>query len=213
MDFSEYNSLDYTSFDSDIGFNNDIDDNRIDDNRIDDNRIDLPQKLSPEAQCVMDALHSVQIKKQRLHTLINEITEIQKSVDAALPEFEDVRDRVNALTAKYVNTLTAKYEYTTMDFDILKKKLEMHVTFQRARLQELQPERDTLAADIGMIEKSLASVVEKSSNTCSVCYDRKAEVALKPCGHVYCESCVARIDTRRCPKCRDLINGQLKLYF
>lgn len=204
MEFSEYR-LDYASFDSDIGCSNDIDNNRIDNNRIDDNRIDLPQKLSPEAQCVMDALHSVQIKKQRLHTLINEITEIQKSVDAAFPEFEDVRDRVNALTAKY--------EYTTMDFDILKKKLEMHVTFQRARLQELQPERDTLAADIGMIEKSLASVVEKSSNTCSVCYDRKAEVALKPCGHVYCESCVSRIDTRRCPKCRDLINGQLKLYF
>jgi L-lysine 2,3-aminomutase len=136
---------------------------------------------------------------------LNDITEVQKSIDTSFLEFEDVKSRVDVLTSKY--------SLQKMDFDGVRDKIQEHVIIQRARLQKLQPERDTLAADIGMIEKTLGSLVEKSSSTCSVCYERQANVALKPCGHVYCEACVSRIHTRTCPKCRDLINGQIKLYF
>lgn len=166
---------------------------------------DPPEKLSAEAQCLVDVMSSLQAKKQRLSELLGDITETQKSIDASFPEFEDVKTRVD--------DLMIKYSLPKMNFDDIRNKIQEHVIFQRARLHTLQPERDTLAADIGMIEKTLGSVVENSTSTCSVCYENKANVALKPCGHVYCETCVSRIDTRRCPKCRDLINGQIKLYF
>lgn len=165
---------------------------------------DPPEKLPAEAQCLVDVLRSIATKKSRLSELVDEIGDIQKSIDVSFSEFEDAKARVDKLTTKY--------SVPKINFDALRDQIQEHTIAQRARLQELQPERDTLAADIGMIEKTMGSLVEKSSS-CSVCYERQANVALKPCGHVYCETCVSRIDTRRCPKCRDLINGQIKLYF
>ena len=38
---------------------------------------------------------------------------------------------------------------------------------------------------------------------CCVCYDRKIDTALHPCGHVaLCGTCARRLPTRRCPLCR-----------
>lgn len=179
-------SLEYTAFDS-----------------ITDD--DPPEKLSAEAQCLVDVVSSLQTKKSKLNELVGDITEVQKSIDTSFLEFEDIKTRVDVLTSKY--------SLPKMEFDDVRDKIQEHVIIQRARLQKLQPERDTLAADIGMIEKTLASVVEKSSSMCSVCYERQANVALNPCGHVYCEACVSRIYTRTCPKCRNVIDGRMKLYF
>ena len=166
---------------------------------------DPPEKLSAEAQCLVDVMSSLQTKKSKLSELLGDITETQKSIDVGFLEFEDVKTRVDELTTKY--------SLPKMNFDHVRDKIQEHMIFQRSRLHTLQPERDILVKEIGMIEKTLGSAVEKSSNTCSICYENKANVALKPCGHVYCETCVSRIDTRRCPKCRDLIDGQIKLYF
>ena len=43
---------------------------------------------------------------------------------------------------------------------------------------------------------------------CCVCYDRRIDVRLEPCGHVaLCGACAFRLSPRRCPLCRaDIAN-------
>jgi len=165
--------------------------------------------LCAEAQCIIDILRSTETKKKRLKDVVNEIREIQETLDCCLPEFEAVREALHALFLKY------NEDTTTIHFDAFKKKLETHVEIQRARLQELQSERDRLAADIGMIERTLA-VSQTNLQRCSICYTNVCNVALMPCGHVYCEICIARFSSvvvPRCPTCRTKIDDELTLFF
>lgn len=43
-------------------------------------------------------------------------------------------------------------------------------------------------------------------NECVVCYDRRINTCLQPCGHVaLCDTCARRLEGRRCPLCREPI--------
>ena len=51
-----------------------------------------------------------------------------------------------------------------------------------------------------------AAEVEEDSECC-VCFDRRIDVCLRPCGHTaLCGVCAARLHPRRCPLCRAPIN-------
>ena len=47
---------------------------------------------------------------------------------------------------------------------------------------------------------------------CSVCLDAKRAVMFEPCRHVcVCEECAELLD--RCPLCRNVCTGKVKLFF
>ena len=47
---------------------------------------------------------------------------------------------------------------------------------------------------------------QAAESECCVCYDRRIDTALQPCGHVaLCGQCAARLPQRRCPLCRAAI--------
>lgn len=51
------------------------------------------------------------------------------------------------------------------------------------------------------------------TNKCTVCYIREKTHALAPCGHMLCELCVQRCQTRnRCFVCRGETTGSLKIF-
>ena len=50
------------------------------------------------------------------------------------------------------------------------------------------------------------------SEMCSICYSRKSNIAMIPCGHSnFCKQCAVKFDTE-CPVCRTLITGKIKLF-
>ena len=54
---------------------------------------------------------------------------------------------------------------------------------------------------------------DKPTNNCSVCYLRERTHALNPCGHLFCELCVARCQRRnQCFICRGAPDGVLKVF-
>lgn len=46
---------------------------------------------------------------------------------------------------------------------------------------------------------------------CRICLERRAVIALRPCGHTLCDQCVQQVLV--CPFCRSLVMGMLQLYF
>ena len=54
---------------------------------------------------------------------------------------------------------------------------------------------------------------DKPTHKCSVCYMRERTHAIVPCGHVFCELCVTRCQTRnQCFVCRGEPTGILKVF-
>ena len=54
---------------------------------------------------------------------------------------------------------------------------------------------------------------DKPTNKCAVCYLRERTHALTPCGHLFCDSCVARCQRRnQCFICRGAPEGVLKVF-
>lgn len=50
------------------------------------------------------------------------------------------------------------------------------------------------------------------SNLCKICFSKKANIALIPCGHSnFCKDCVMKFDTE-CPVCRTPISGKIKIF-
>ena len=52
--------------------------------------------------------------------------------------------------------------------------------------------------------------ISSDSIICDICYDRKKDVALVPCGHCYCNRCVTNVQI--CAICRSSIESYLKLH-
>ena len=50
------------------------------------------------------------------------------------------------------------------------------------------------------------------ANECCVCFDRRINTRLQPCGHVaLCHACAARLTSSRCPLCRAQIVDVLRV--
>ena len=48
---------------------------------------------------------------------------------------------------------------------------------------------------------------------CPVCFDdNKADIAIVPCGHVFCQSCLDGFREPKCPVCRADIESTLRIY-
>lgn len=62
------------------------------------------------------------------------------------------------------------------------------------RAEELQRERDALA-------KELDERTDDDSATCAICFERRKDVVLEPCGHTLCHHCADIICATASPKC------------
>lgn len=63
------------------------------------------------------------------------------------------------------------------------------------------------------LAQSLAARAETGAPACSVCLDKRIQVAVTPCGHTFCAPCMVRIlsaaaaPARVCPQCRAAVQG------
>ena len=66
----------------------------------------------------------------------------------------------------------------------------------------------------GMAEGAAeAGQAAEDDSECVVCYDRRIDVGLEPCGHVaLCAQCAARLRPRRCPLCRTQIHAVVAVH-
>ena len=61
------------------------------------------------------------------------------------------------------------------------------------------------------------SKLDETSNSeggslCSICYWRKANIALIPCGHSsFCKECILKVESE-CPVCRTPITGKINIF-
>ena len=44
--------------------------------------------------------------------------------------------------------------------------------------------------------------VSQESNLCPICLDKKNEIHVNPCGHMFCFDCIKKLTNRKCPICR-----------
>jgi len=59
----------------------------------------------------------------------------------------------------------------------------------------------------------LTNMVSQTKHLCSLCMSNAIEVAVVPCGHVACFSCMQRASQESCFGCRGNIDHTLKLFF
>ena len=50
----------------------------------------------------------------------------------------------------------------------------------------------------------------QDSNICAICLDKENDSHLNPCQHMFCFSCIQKLNDRRCPICRKTIIGVLE---
>lgn len=56
------------------------------------------------------------------------------------------------------------------------------------------------------------SVSQSGAELCKICFAKKSNIALIPCGHsTFCRECAMKFDNE-CPVCRTVITGKIKLY-
>ena len=71
--------------------------------------------------------------------------------------------------------------------------------------------------NINNIEKSKKELIESIKREvnpdllCSICFDKRVDVVVTPCGHTFCSSCLG--GSRECYSCRTKINQTHKIYF
>ena len=49
--------------------------------------------------------------------------------------------------------------------------------------------------------------VSQESNLCPICLDKKSEIHVNPCGHMFCFDCIKKLTNRKCPICRTIMVG------
>jgi len=49
--------------------------------------------------------------------------------------------------------------------------------------------------------------VSQESNLCPICLDKKNEIHVNPCGHMFCFDCIKKLTNRKCPICRTIMVG------
>ncbi|KAG4094450.1 hypothetical protein H8356DRAFT_1427894 [Neocallimastix lanati (nom. inval.)] len=52
----------------------------------------------------------------------------------------------------------------------------------------------------------------KNDSSCSICMEEKKNIALIPCGHCFCSSCIKQLGKKNCPICRRLFIDTLHIY-
>ena len=70
--------------------------------------------------------------------------------------------------------------------------------------EELEKERSLTASLKKELEQS------KNTNRCYICYENKISKCCFPCGHVYCDICIAK--TNKCYICRNDILSLINIY-
>ena len=53
---------------------------------------------------------------------------------------------------------------------------------------------------------------EDDIGSCPICYDRRVNIALTPCGHTLCKQCTDELPTKTCPMCSENIKNQQIIY-
>eukprot|EP00483_Globobulimina_turgida_P003521 UN03527 len=48
--------------------------------------------------------------------------------------------------------------------------------------------------------------------SCPICYDKRVNVALSPCGHTLCKDCTDQLPNKICPMCSKNIKSQQTIY-
>mmetsp|Transcript_55290 Transcript_55290/g.49791 ORF Transcript_55290/g.49791 Transcript_55290/m.49791 type:complete len:144 (-) Transcript_55290:224-655(-) len=47
---------------------------------------------------------------------------------------------------------------------------------------------------------------------CPICYDRRVNIAITPCGHTLCKQCTDELPTKQCPMCQKAITNTQTIY-
>ena len=75
--------------------------------------------------------------------------------------------------------------------------------------REILNDPDPLSDTVSQSEESTAG---DPATMCKICYCKKANIALIPCGHSnFCRECAIKFDSE-CPVCRTAITGKIKIY-
>ena len=97
-------------------------------------------------------------------------------------------------------------------FEELVKRSKVLDTHLR-KLSKANAELSDKATTVLLLLAELGGSATQTIDTCPVCCSRPREFALLPCGHLFCESCSGRAQTRgRCYTCRTPIENVARIY-
>jgi hypothetical protein len=117
-------------------------------------------------------------------------------------------------TISYYTNLSEELETDKALISSLKTELKLKediisiqdITLETERnlYEELEKERSLTASLKKELEQS------KNTNRCYICYENKISKCCFPCGHVYCDMCIAK--TNKCYICRNDILSLINIY-
>ena len=101
---------------------------------------------------------------------------------------------------------------------ILSYQEQQRVTLRHHHVPPLQAissaQRSRQPVPMATLDSSISLGLRSTgqSEFCGICFENRANVILKPCGHLACYSCCSRVELRRCPVCCQIIREKMRAF-
>jgi len=173
------------------------------------NSHNLP-KPSPKTR-----IHSLAKQNNRLNQKLNQqtqrIEEMVRSTQLLLTTISEHESKITSQQIIIQNLEKKQLPKSLTDPDLLKSYSLDDLEKEGALLSQFQVDvrqAKEKVQDAINVKKVEAEVIEQ--NTCSICFEHPRTVAIIPCGHVFCKTCVHQLQP--CPLCRTKRVGWLPLH-
>lgn len=101
----------------------------------------------------------------------------------------------------------------SIDKDIFDVFDEGKVNKMREKMEQLKMEKNKLLSNVSYFLNITKKTDIQEGHICAVCYKRDSNVAMIPCGHVFCKECTMVSKNNVCYVCRKTDVQYLQLYY
>ncbi len=185
---------------------------------------------------------------EKCHTIVLTYKNIKAEYDKAIEKYntycQDIsknqvlRNEIHKASTLYLNALndtfykevlgdTNEFQNTILALDI--QKINLLDTYDQKIVQEkevLKEKLDKLTSQLTYMRSFFSELLQgvikeenQNNHTCSICFERKVQNVLVPCGHTFCEECVKNSERtissnsqKKCGICRSPYSQAIKFY-
>ena len=138
---------------------------------------------------------------------IKKIDEINKSISDDI--YNKIKD-TNIIKNKniFIKDIIDKQQLLDIQRDV-----KAYISDKERDMNVLKNKHLTVVQNLTKLLDSdkLSPIKKMFDGTCPICYDKKIDSCISPCGHMFCGDCLRRV--YNCPMCRGYIDKKVKLNY
>lgn len=147
-------------------------------------------------------------EKADLIELPKKLQEIQRILISTSKYKAQCEIDINLKHTEYLENMQNYIQSIMTAFDEKVLQIQRNITIHDKKIYDIQ---SVISSFVQEVKKDRGvSVID--SNSCSICLTNHVNRVLVPCGHTFCDECIANKQTMRCPTCRGTAHQIIKLY-